>query len=295
MVAFEGNVRSGRGVPNLWRFDEPDKQLFWLVTLLPVALREVAKFYASDDNDDYYRNTIVPDKGGAGWAPLCGRLIPIPVEWASLFLDYPDMGTTFRRIVDLIRLVDKTERVKFQYLAQSVVYACSSASEEVRLVSTMASQWKRLILSKQTNEWAQWAWSGQLESAEGFDDASRMTPAVPPANDFASVFGGSTLTAVMVPRAPIVHGRAPQRVHPAPAGHRVTYEATEAVTAGLDVKSLTRMLFAAQTMAQLALAKAQNSNLIAFHTAPAQTLASKSGDKDSKMTVAKKAILQACC
>jgi hypothetical protein len=140
VVAFEGNVRSGRGVPNLWRYDEPDEQLFRLVTLPPVALRKVAKFYASDDNTDYYRNTIVPDKGGAGWAPLCGRLIPIPVEWASLFLDYPDMGTMFRRIVDLIRLADKTEQVKFQYLAQSVAYACSSASEEVRPVSTMASQ-----------------------------------------------------------------------------------------------------------------------------------------------------------
>jgi hypothetical protein len=78
-----------------------------------VALRKIAKFYALDDNNDYYMNTIVPDKGGAGWAPLCERLIPITVEWASLFLDYPDMGTTFRRIVDLIHSVDKTERVKF--------------------------------------------------------------------------------------------------------------------------------------------------------------------------------------
>ncbi len=67
------------------------------------------------------------------------------------------------------------------------------------------------------------------------------------------------------------------------------------VTGGLDVESLIRTLYAAQTTAQLALAEAQNSNLIAFHTATAQTLASKSGDKDSKMTVAKKAILQACC
>jgi hypothetical protein len=295
VVAFEGNVQSGRGVPNLWRFDEPDEQLFWLVMLPPVALRKVAKFYASDNNNDYYRNTIVPDKGRAGWAPLCGRLIPIPVEWASLFLDYPDMGTTFRWIVDLIHSVNKTKRVKFQYLAQSVVYACSLASEEVRPVSTMASQWKRLILLKQTNEWAQRAWSGQSESAEGIDDALRTTPAMPPANNFASVFGGLMRTAVTVPRAPIVRGQAPHRVHPAPAGHRVTYEATEAVTAGLDVESLIRTLFAAQTTAQLALAEAQNSNLIAFHTATVQTLASKSGDKDSKMTVAKKAILQACC
>jgi hypothetical protein len=44
VVVFEGNVQSGRGVPNLWRFDEPNEQLFRLVTLPPVALRKVAKF-----------------------------------------------------------------------------------------------------------------------------------------------------------------------------------------------------------------------------------------------------------
>jgi hypothetical protein len=35
--------------------------------------------------------------------------------------------------------------------------------------------------------------------------------------------------------------------------------------------------------------------MIAFHTATAQALAAKNGDKDSKLTVAKKKILQACC
>jgi hypothetical protein len=113
LVAFEGNIRSGRGVPNLWRFDEPDEQLFQLIKLPPVALGNVAMFYALDDNNDYYWDTIVPDKGGARWAPMCGRLIPIPGEWAALFLNYPDLGTTFRRIVDLINLVDKAKRVKF--------------------------------------------------------------------------------------------------------------------------------------------------------------------------------------
>ncbi len=52
-------------------------------------------FYASDNNNDYYKDTIMSDKGGAGWAPMCGRLIPIPGEWAVLFLDYPDLGTMF--------------------------------------------------------------------------------------------------------------------------------------------------------------------------------------------------------
>ncbi len=40
---------------------------------------------------------------------------------------------------------------------------------------------------------------------------------------------------------------------------------------------------------------ASNASMIAFHTAAAQALAAKNGDKDSKLTVAKKKILQACC
>jgi hypothetical protein len=40
---------------------------------------------------------------------------------------------------------------------------------------------------------------------------------------------------------------------------------------------------------------ASNTNMIVFHTATAQALAKKNGDKDSKLTVAKKKILQACC
>jgi hypothetical protein len=295
MVAFKGNIRSRRGVPNLWRFDEPDKQLFQLVKLPPVALRDVAMFYASDDNDDYYRDTIVLNKGRAGWGPMCGHLIPIPGELAALFLDYPDLGTTFWRIVDLINLVDEAEWVKFRHLAQSVAYACFSASEGARPVSTMASKWKWLIFSKLTNNWAQLAWSGQVKSVEAINRVTTTTPATSPANDFASIFGGLVRMAVTVPRAPIEHGRSPQGVHPAPAGPRVTYGAAGAGLPGLDVKTLIQTLFEAQTMAQVALATAQNSNLIAFHTATMQALGSKSGDKDSKLTVAKKAILLACC
>ncbi len=80
-----------------------------------------------------------------------------------------------------------------------------------------------------------------------------------------------------------------------PTAPQTTFRATGAGPPGLDVETLIRTLFAAQTTTQVALAMAQNSKLIVFHTTTAQALGSKSGDKDSKLTVAKKAILQACC
>jgi hypothetical protein len=55
------------------------------------------------------------------------------------------------------------------------------------------------------------------------------------------------------------------------------------------------MMMEAQSAANVAMAEAANANMIVFHTATAQALAAKKGDKDSKLTVAKKSILQACC
>jgi len=50
----------------------------------------------------------------------------------------------------------------------------------------------------------------------------------------------------------------------------------------------------AQSRAQIAAADNNHANLIAFHTLTAQALAARGSDKDSKLTPAKKHILQAC-
>jgi hypothetical protein len=102
-------VRTGTGLPNLWRFEEPDDHLFRLLTLPQVLLSNTARFYKDKTNDKYYRTTVVPDEEGLGRAPVCGQLIPIPVEWAPMFLDYPKAGTAFRRLVDLVNSVDRAE------------------------------------------------------------------------------------------------------------------------------------------------------------------------------------------
>ncbi len=62
----------------------------------------------------------------------------------------------------------------------------------------------------------------------------------------------------------------------------------------MDLGELISTLLTAQAGAQLAQTNANHANLIAFQTATAQALAAKSGDKESKLTAAKKRILQAC-
>jgi hypothetical protein len=65
-------------------------------------------------------------------------------------------------------------------------------------------------------------------------------------------------------------------------------------TAVPDLAALLTSIFQAQADAQQAQANVTNANFIAFHTATAQALAAKSGDKDSKLTAMKQRILQAC-
>jgi hypothetical protein len=143
-------VRTGTGLPNLWRFEEPDDHLFRLLTLPQVSLSDTARFYEDKTNDEYYCTTVVPDEEGPGRAPACGRLIPIPFEWAPMFLDYPKAGTAFRRLVDLVNLVDRAEQDKFTYLAWSMAYPCLSANKGEHHVSTMSIQWKRMVMSRPT-------------------------------------------------------------------------------------------------------------------------------------------------
>ena len=83
-----------------------------------------------------------------------------------------------------------------------------------------------------------------------------------------------------------------------PQGARRSEAPAEALPApapvGMYIPALITSIFKAQAEAQLAQSNANHANLLAFQTATAQALAAKSGDKESKLTAAKRRILQAC-
>jgi len=310
-LAFEGEVHTRTGVPNLWRFDEPEEQIFRPLNLPPVSLSDTAIFYAEEANSEYYHATVVPDAGGIGWALACGRLIPIPVKWAPVFLDYPDSGTSFCRLVDLINSVDGAERDKFIYLARRMAYACLSASEEEQPLSTMSSKWKRMVMSKATRTWATSAWSEQPPPDEADEDCPHAKASPPTISDFSSVFGGQARRMAVTALISNPPNRREMGTMPNPRGSpkvamgiqrqvdRGSQMGTAArrvvATTELDIVTIIRTMMEAQSAANVAMSVASNTNMIAFHTAPAQALAAKNGDKDSKLTVTKKKFLQACC
>ncbi len=92
-----------------------------------------------------------------------------------MVLDYLDSGTAFRRLVDLVNLVDGAERDKLTYLARSMAYACLSASKEKHPVSTMSAQWKRMVMSRATKTWTTSAWMGQPPPDKAEEECPSLT------------------------------------------------------------------------------------------------------------------------
>jgi hypothetical protein len=334
VVAFEGEVRTGTNVPNLWRFEEPEEQFLRLLTLTPVLLSDTARYYADRANNKYYCTTVAPDAGGASWAPSCGGLIPIPVEWAPMFLDYPDSGTAFRRLVDLVNLVDKAEQGKFTYLAGSMAYACLSASKEEHPVSTMSARWKRLVMSRTTRTWATSAWTGQPPSDKAKEDCPITSAIKPSINDFSSVFGGHTRRmAVTIPSSqgrPVSSPPSGRNVGPRPnpppqgwkwdtngshGAHRPRGQGTtkRGATArrrerpgpdGQSRKPTKRGYIrgghhphddGGTVGGQCGNSRGSQCKHDCIPHCNCASSGGKNGDKDSKLTVAKKSILQACC
>jgi hypothetical protein len=107
IVVFKGKVQDNFGLPRLLQFDELDNKLFALDLFPMPALHSTALFYHQDrENDLHFHNKVVPPRTRG---PRYSRLIPVPTEWAPWFLDKPDLGTTFRRLIFLMKEAERDD------------------------------------------------------------------------------------------------------------------------------------------------------------------------------------------
>jgi hypothetical protein len=112
IVAFEGEAQDAHGIPLLWKFDEQEELLLQRRRLTASALHHASVFYRDGNKDDCFHTCRTPPP--PGWhgetVETCRRLIPIPVEWAHMFLDCLSMGTAFRRTIQLMLSAKAAER-----------------------------------------------------------------------------------------------------------------------------------------------------------------------------------------
>jgi hypothetical protein len=177
----------------------------------------------------------------------------------------------------------------------------------------MSSTWRRVAYLQATRHWATAQWEGHAATKEA--DAWQKDPPAPVANGFDQVFGRAGRQPGVVPKRPQAQTLAPAKhranhssVAPGrrvrvgnggqPGGRPATGHAAAAHNlpptpheANIDIFTV---LLKAQSNTQIAINDTNHQNFIAFHMATAQALAAKGSDKDSKLTAAKKRILQAC-
>ena len=105
IVAFERDIRPLGPTPNVVVFEEAEDTLFQRINLPPARLKKTHDWYHSTANGSDQNNTFVVDPSiSVKAAGVVTGLIPIPLEWASMFLDGPNFGTTVARcLISLTR------------------------------------------------------------------------------------------------------------------------------------------------------------------------------------------------
>ena len=93
VVAFEGDIWPQGPTPNVVVFDKAKDTMFRRLFLPPVRLPETLRQYSARANGNNQNNTFVVDLAVTErvTGPVT-QVIPIPIEWAPMFVDGPILG-----------------------------------------------------------------------------------------------------------------------------------------------------------------------------------------------------------
>ncbi len=84
--------------------------LLQLCQLPASALHHAALFYHNGNDKTHSPRTPLTPEWRGETVKTCRHLIHIPLGWAPMFLDYPSMGTAFRRVIQLMLPAEATEQ-----------------------------------------------------------------------------------------------------------------------------------------------------------------------------------------
>jgi hypothetical protein len=91
------------------------------------------------------------------------KMIPIPMEWASMFVNGPNFGTAFRRVFDLFNSLKEENPTALYPILEMIGVACCAANDSAMPPSTLSTQWTHLACHVWTKRWAAEAWARHLE------------------------------------------------------------------------------------------------------------------------------------
>jgi hypothetical protein len=120
------------------------------------------------------------------------RVISIPMEWARMFVDGPNFGTTIHQVFNLFESLNKDDRVILYPIAEIMGMACCASDNRVGAASTLPTKWTRLMYHARTKRWAAGVWERHLKRDDLEHQAPDGTPprsAPSPIAQFQSLFG----------------------------------------------------------------------------------------------------------
>ncbi len=97
VVAFGGEVQTNDDTLDVFIFKEDKEALFKRLYLPRVLVTETMKAYKQNSNGDYTHTFVLdPTVEDRNNKPTT-RMMPIPLEWAPIFVDNPTLGWRFDR------------------------------------------------------------------------------------------------------------------------------------------------------------------------------------------------------
>jgi hypothetical protein len=112
IVAFEGDIQPQGPTPNVVVFNEAEDTLFQRFNLPLACLVETNTRYSSQANRNDHSHMFLVDPVTARVTGAVTWLIPIPMEWAPMFVDGPNFGTAFCRVFDLFDSLDEDDQTR---------------------------------------------------------------------------------------------------------------------------------------------------------------------------------------
>ncbi len=155
IVAFEGDIRPQGPTPNVVVFNEAKDTLFQQFNLPWACLFETNARYSLRANGNDQSHTFVVDPSvTARVTGAVTRMIPIPIEWALMFVNGPNFGMAFSWVFDLFDSLDKDDRTGLYPILEMIGMACCATNDSDMPPSTLSTQWTRLTYHAPTKRWA---------------------------------------------------------------------------------------------------------------------------------------------
>jgi hypothetical protein len=167
IVAFKGNIRPHGPTPSVVMFNKAKDTLFQQFNLPPACLAKTFAKYSSWANGNNQRHTFVVDPlVTARVTGVVTRMIPIPMEWASMFVNGPNFGTAFCRVFDLFNSLEEENWIALYPILEMIGAACCAANNSAMSPCTLSTQWTCLMYHARTKRWAAEVWARHLDPVE---------------------------------------------------------------------------------------------------------------------------------